>query len=210
MVTELLNLKESVSYWGNIEKAAQALLSGKIVAFPTETVYGIGVNAKDSAATSSLYRVKQRPESKKLALMIAKPDDVTKYVKEIPPIARILIKSFWPGPLTIVFVLPDNKSIGFRNSSNRVVRDLIKFAKVEIASTSANMSGEIPATDARQVINNFGDKIDVVLDDGPTQFKKPSTVVKIMDDTFKIIRHGVIEEERINRCLDENCLSFRP
>ncbi|MBO1224415.1 MAG: threonylcarbamoyl-AMP synthase [Candidatus Scalindua sediminis] len=209
MATELLNLRESVSYWGDIEKAALALLSGKIVAFPTETLYGIGVNANDSAATNCLYRVKQRPESKKLAIMIAEPDDVTKYVKEIPPIARILIKSFWPGPLTIVFALPDNKSIGFRNSSNRVVRDLIKFAKVEIASTSANISGEIPATDAQQVITNFGDKIDVVLDDGPTQFKAPSTVVKIMDDKFEIIRHGVIEEERINRCLDENCLSFR-
>ncbi len=209
MVTELLNLRESASYWGDIEKAAQALLSGKIVAFPTETLYGIGVNADDSTATNCLYRVKQRPESKKLAIMIAEPDDVTKYVKEIPPIARILIKSFWPGPLTIVFALPDNKSIGFRNSSNRVVRDLIKFAKVEIASTSANISGKIPATDAQQVITNFGDKIDVVLDDGPTQFKTPSTVVKIMDDKLEIIRHGVIEEERINRCLDENCLSFR-
>jgi tRNA A37 threonylcarbamoyladenosine synthetase subunit TsaC/SUA5/YrdC len=145
MITELLNLKESASYWENIEKAAQTLLSGKIVAFPTETVYGIGVN----------------------------------------------------------------KSIGFRNSRNHVVRDLIKTAKVEIASTSANVSGEIPATEAQQVIDSFGDKIDMVLDDGPTQCKTPSTVIKIMDDTFEIIRHGVIEEERINRCLDESCISFR-
>ncbi len=209
MTTELLNLKESASYWENIEKAAQALLSGKIVAFPTETVYGIGVNANDDAAVNCLYKVKLRPESKKLAIMIAEPDDVTKYVKDISPIARTLIKSFWPGPLTIVFVLSDNKSIGFRNSHNHVVRDLIKTAKVEIASTSANVSGEIPATEAQQVIDSFGDKIDMVLDDGPTQCKTPSTVIKIMDDTFEIIRHGVIEEERINRCLDESCISFR-
>jgi L-threonylcarbamoyladenylate synthase len=209
MVTELLNLKKSISYWENIEKAAQALLSGRIVAFPTETVYGIGVNANDAAARRSLYKIKKRSESKKLAIMIGSPDDITKYVKDIPPIARILIKSFWPGPLTIVFMLPDNKSIGFRNSSNRVVRDLIKLSKVEIASTSANISGEIPATDAQQVMDNFCDKIDIVLDDGPTKFKTPSTVVKIMGDTFEIIRHGVIEEERIKRCLDENCLSIR-
>jgi L-threonylcarbamoyladenylate synthase len=209
MVTELLDLKKSISYWENIEKAAQALLSGRIVAFPTETVYGIGVNANDAAARRSLYKIKKRSESKKLAIMIGSPDDITKYVKDIPPIARILIKSFWPGPLTIVFMLPDNKSIGFRNSSNRVVRDLIKLSKVEIASTSANISGEIPATDAQQVMDNFCDKIDIVLDDGPTKFKTPSTVVKIMGDTFEIIRHGVIEEERIKRCLDENCLSIR-
>jgi L-threonylcarbamoyladenylate synthase len=210
MVTELLNLKESVLYRENIEKAAQALLSGRIVAFPTETVYGIGANANDDAAINCLYKIKQRPESKKLAIMIAEPDDVKKYVKEIPPIARILIKSFWPGPLTIVFAFPDNKSIGFRNSSNRVVRDLIKVSKVEIASTSANISGEIAATDAQQIINNLGNKIDVVLDDGPTQFETPSTVIRITGDKYEIIRHGIIEEERINRCLDENCLSFRP
>lgn len=209
MVTELLNLKESVSYLENIKKAAQALISGKIVGFPTETVYGLGVNGSDDNAISNLYKIKKRSESKKLAIMIAKPDDITKYVKEIPPIARILINSFWPGPLTIVLMLSDKKNIGFRNSSNRVVRDLIKLSKVEIASTSANISGEIPATDAQQVMDNFCDKIDIVLDDGPTEFKVPSTVVKIVDGTFEVIRHGVIEEERIKRCLDENCVSIR-
>lgn len=209
MVTERLDLKDTVLYWDNIKKAAQALLDGKIVAFPTETVYGIGVNANDSIAIDNLYKVKQRPESKQMAIMINEADDVTKYIKEIPPVAKVLMDSFWPGPLTIVFDLSHNKSIGIRNSSNHVVRDLIKSANAAIASTSANVAGRQPAADARQVINVFGDKIDMVLDDGPAQSSTPSTVVKVKEDTFEILRYGIIEEERIKRCLNENSVSLR-
>ncbi|MFQ5963473.1 MAG: L-threonylcarbamoyladenylate synthase [Candidatus Scalinduaceae bacterium] len=209
MVTKLLDLRNAVLYRENIREAAQALISGNIIAFPTETVYGFGVEVNNSAAIKRLYSMKQRPISKKLAIMIAEPDDVTKYVKDIPPTARKLISSFWPGPLTIVFVLPGNKTIGIRNPSNHVVKDLIKCAKVEITSTSANITGRPPAINAQQVIDNLGDKIDVVLDDGPTPSRTPSTVVKIMDDSFEIIRHGLIEEERINGCLNENCIGGR-
>ncbi len=209
MVTELLNLKEPDGYWENIKKAAKALISGRIVAFPTETVYGIGVNSDDCTAIDRLYNAKQRPVSKKLAIMIAESGDLTKYVKHIPPVAVKLIKSFWPGPLTIVFVLHHNRTIGIRNSSNHVVRDLLTCAKMSIASTSANITGRPPAIDAQHVIGNLGDKIDVILDDGPTQLGTPSTVVKVIYDTVEIIRHGIIEEEKINRCLNENCVSIR-
>ncbi|ODS32854.1 MAG: hypothetical protein SCARUB_02013 [Candidatus Scalindua rubra] len=209
MTAKILIVKNSVLYQENIRNAAQALLSGKIVAFPTETVYGLGVNANDYTAIDNLYSLKQRPENKKLSIMIAEPDDVTKYVKDVPPIAKKLIESFWPGPLTMVFVLSDNNTVGIRNSSNHVVRDLIKCANVDIASSSANITGRPPATDAQQVISDFGDKIDIVLDDGQAEAGKPSTVVKILDNTFEIIRHGVIEEERLNRCLNEDCLSIR-
>ncbi len=209
MTAKILNLKNPDTYRENIKIAAKALLSGKIVAFPTETVYGLGVCADNDSAVDSLYRVKQRPRQKELSIMISEPDDVTKHVKHIPPIARRLISSFWPGPLTIIFDLPDNRTVGIRNSSHHVVRDLINTAKISIVSTSANTSGRPPATDAQQVISNFADKIDVVLDGGPAEAGNPSTVVKIVDSTFEIIRHGVIEEERLNRCLNEDCLSIR-
>lgn len=209
MITERLDIKDEVLYWDNIKKAAQALLAGRLVAFPTETVYGLGVNADDNTAIDSLYSVKQRPGSKQLAIMIADPDDVTKYVNEVPSIAKVLIDSFWPGPLTIVFMLNHDKSIGIRNSSNHVVRDLARTANVAIASTSANITGKQPAIDAQQVINNFGDNIDVVLDGGPAHSRIPSTVVKVKDDTLEILRYGIIEEERIKRCLSENSVSVR-
>ena len=209
MTAKTLNLKNPDTYWENIKIAAKALLSGKIVAFPTETVYGIGVCADNDSAIDDLYIVKRRPRHKELSIMIAELDDVTKHVKHIPPIARRLISSFWPGPLTIIFDLSDNRTLGIRNSSNRVVRDLINTAGKSIVSTSANISGMSPAIDAQQVISNFADKVEVVLDGGPAEAGKPSTVVKVVDNTFEIIRNGVIEEERLNRCLNEDCLSIR-
>jgi len=209
MTAEILYLDDKARYLENIRTAAQALLSGGIVAFPTETVYGLGVCADNERAIDSLYSVKQRPRDKKLSIMIAEPDDVTKHIKHIPPIARRLISSFWPGPLTIVFDLQDNRTVGIRNSSHHVVRDLLNAAGISIVSTSANISGRSPAIDAQQVISSFSDKVDVVLDDGPAEAGKPSTVIKIVDNTFEIIRHGVIEEERLNRCLNEDCLSIR-
>ena len=210
MTAKILNLKNPDTYTGNIKLAADALLSGKIVAFPTETVYGLGVCSDNSAAIDNLYNVKQRSKDKRLSIMIAKPVEVTKHVKQIPLIAKKLISAFWPGPLTIILELDDKSTVGLRNPDNRVIRDLINAVEIPIASTSANISGRAPAIDAQQVITNFSDKIDVVLDGGPAEAGNPSTIIKIFDDTFEIVRHGVIEEERLNRCLNEDCFSIRP
>ncbi len=209
MTAKILNLKNSESYTENIKVAADALLSGKIVAFPTETVYGLGVCSDNSAAIDNLYSVKQRSKDKKLSIMIAKPEEVTRYVKYIPLIARKLISSFWPGPLTIILELDDKTTVGLRNPDNRIIRDLISAVEIPIASTSANISGMAPAINAQQVISYFSDKTDIVLDGGPAEAGNPSTIVKICDDTFEIIRHGVIEKERLNRCLNEDCVSIR-
>ncbi len=210
MKAKILRLKNQSTYREDIKIAAQALLAGRIVAFPTETVYGLGVCADNDSAIDDLCRVKQRPVNKKFSIMISSPEDVTKYVKHVSPIAGKFIRSFWPGPLTIIFGLVDGSTVGIRNPSNRVIRDLINAVKIPIASTSANISGRTPALDAQQVINNFSDKIDIVLDCGPAEAGNHSTIVKVSNDTFSIIRHGVIEEERINRCLNEDCISIRP
>ncbi|HJO55425.1 MAG TPA: L-threonylcarbamoyladenylate synthase [Candidatus Scalindua sp.] len=208
MTAKILNLKNPDTYTENIKLAADALLSGKIVAFPTETVYGLGVCSDNSAAINNLYSVKQRSRDKKLSIMISQPEEVTRYVKPIPLIARKLISAFWPGPLTIILELDDKSTVGLRNPDNRVIRDLINAVEIPIASTSANISGRDPAIDAQQVVFNFSDKIDIVLDGGPAEAGNSSTIVKICDDTFEIIRHGVIEKERLNRCLNEDCFSI--
>ena len=208
MTAKILNLKNPDTYTGNIKLAADALLSGKIVAFPTETVYGLGVCSDNSAAIDNLYNVKQRSKDKRLSIMIAKPVEVTKHVKQIPLIAKKLISAFWPGPLTIILELDDKSTVGLRNPDNRVIRDLINAVEIPIASTSANISGMAPAIDAQQVITNFSEKIDIVLDGGPAEAGSPSTIIKICDETFEIIRHGVIEKERLNRCLNEDCFSI--
>ncbi len=208
MTAKILDLKNPDTYTENIKIAADALLSGKIVAFPTETVYGLGVCSDNSAAIDNLYRVKQRSKDKKLSIMILQPEDVTKYVKQIPLIAERLISAFWPGPLTIILNIGDKSTVGLRNPDNRVIRDLINAVEIPIASTSANISGRAPAIDAQQVVINFSNKIDLVLDGGPAEAGNPSTIVKISDDTFEIIRHGVIGKERLNRCLNEDCFSI--
>ena len=208
MTAKILNLKNPDTYTENIKLAANALLSGKIVAFPTETVYGLGVCADNDIAIDNLYSVKRRSRDKKLSIMISESEEVSKYVKHVPLIAEKLIGAFWPGPLTIILDLDDNSTVGLRNPDNRVIRDLINEVAVPIASTSANISGGSPAIDAQQVISNFSDKIDVVLDGGPAEAGNPSTVVKIWDDTYKIIRHGVIGKERLSRCLNEDCFSI--
>jgi len=208
MTAKILNLKNPDTYTENIKVAANALLSGKIVAFPTETVYGLGVCADNNTAIDNLYSVKRRSRDKKLSIMISKTEEVSKYVKHVPLIAKKLIGAFWPGPLTIILDLDDNSTVGLRNPDNRVIRDLINEVAVPIASTSANISGGSPAIDAQQVISNFSDKIDVVLDGGPAEAGNPSTIVKIWDDTYKIIRHGVIGKERLSRCLNEDCFSI--
>ena len=208
MTAKILNLKNPDTYTENIKVAANALLSGKIVAFPTETVYGLGVCADNNTAIDNLYSVKRRSRDKKLSIMISKTEEVSKYVKHVPLIAKKLIGAFWPGPLTIILDLDDNSTVGLRNPDNRVIRDLINEVAVPIASTSANISGGSPAINAQQVISNFSDKIDVVLDGGPAEAGNPSTIVKVWDDTYKIIRHGVIGKERLSRCLNEDCFSI--
>lgn len=209
MTAKILNLRNPGTYSENIKIAAKALLSGKIVAFPTETVYGLGVCVNNDTAIDDLYSVKQRPRDKKLSIMITKSEEVKEYVKHIPLITEKLISSFWPGPLTIIFELDDNNTVGFRNPDNQVIRDLINSVGIPIASTSANISGGLPAIDAQQVITCFSEKIDVILDGGPAEAGKPSTIVKIWDDTYKIIRDGVIGKERLDRCINEDCFSIR-
>ncbi|MCP4251805.1 MAG: threonylcarbamoyl-AMP synthase [Candidatus Scalindua sp.] len=208
MTAKILNLKNLDTYTENIKIAADALLSGKIVAFPTETVYGLGVCSDNATAIDNLYSVKQRSRDKKMSVMISKPEEVTKYVKQIPLIAEKLISAFWPGPLTIILELDDKSTVGLRNPDNRVIRNLINAVEIPIASTSANISGMVPAIDAQQVVTNFSDKIDIVLDGGSADAGNPSTIVKICGDTFEIIRHGVIGKERLNRCLNEDCFSI--
>ncbi len=208
MKTQHLDLQDRNSYRKNIKKAAQALLAGSIVAFPTETVYGLGVSAHNHDAINLLYMAKERSVEKKLAIMISDTEEIKEWVKVIPPVAEKLIAAFWPGPLTIVLVLPDMTTIGLRNPDNRIIRDLIKCANVPILSTSANISGRQPANDATQVIAYLGNRVDVVLDGGPTHLKTPSTVVKIHEKTFEIIRHGIIQEERILRCIHEDSFSL--
>jgi len=204
METVLLNLRDHKFYWSHIEAAAQALRNGEVVAFPTETVYGLGVHKDDEKAIERIYEVKKRPEGKRLTLMIADPEDVNKYVDHFSNTAKRLMEVFWPGALAIIFPLKDGSDLSIRLPDNTAARDLIRMAKVPIGTTSANISGCLSATDAQQVLMYLKGKIHVILDGGSTRFRSPSTVLKVMDDTIEVVRHGIISESHIRRRLESD------
>ncbi len=202
MKTAVLNLKDERLYRQHIESAAEALRSGKLVVFPTETVYGIGAHRDNKDAIERIYAVKGRPEEKKLTLMVADAGDVGKYTGHCSLTAKKLMDFFWPGPLAIVFPLADGSDLSIRLPDNSAARDLIRTAKVPVVTTSANLSGRPPATNARQALMDLGGKVSVILDGGTTRLCVPSTIVKVDGERVEIIRHGVIPEASIRSCLE--------
>jgi L-threonylcarbamoyladenylate synthase len=207
--TRVFNVKDKSIYWEHLNEAADALRKGEIVAFPTETVYGLGVNADLEVAVKGLYAVKQRPQEKEFARIIADFDEIDSLLEKVrarhslAPAIQRLIERFWPGPLTIVFSGYGNRDIGIRFPDHEVARDLVRLSKVPVLATSANVSGMPPATNAQEVMASMGGKIKIILDGGPCTLKVPSTVVKISVDSYEILRIGAISEEVINECLKE-------
>lgn len=179
-----------------IQFAAALLRSGGLVAFPTETVYGIGVNFLDKKAVERLYEVKKRPKDKPFTIHIAQIDTMRGLCCEFSPLAEKLIKNFWPGPLTII-LKSGTKKLGFRMPANTVAKALIAESGVPVAAPSANISGAKPPVDAENILKEFDGKIDLVLDAGKTEFRKESTVVDITESPYRILREGAVSQEEI-------------
>ena len=189
-----------------IEKAAQWILQGKVVAFPTETFYGLGADARDGEALQKIFRVKEREEDKPLLLLVADRTWLPGLVKDIPPRAGPLIERFWPGPLTLVFeasahlspLLTGNTGkIGLRISSHPVAQALVQVMGRAITATSANVSGQPSPSEAREVFQSLGEKIDAILDGGKTPGGLGSTVVDVSGVSPKIIRQGAIPQAEL-------------
>ncbi len=185
----------------DLEEPAAILRRGGLVAFPTETVYGLGANALDPAAIERLRAAKNRPAEKHFTLHIASADDVPRFAAEVPRGARALMGRYWPGPLTIIFPAKDGEGIGLRVPACEVARELIRLVGAPLAAPSANPSGLEPATDAEQVRAYFDGAIDAVVDGGPAVIKQASTVVRFDADGYQILRSGMITPEMIHQLL---------
>lgn len=181
-----------------IKDAVSAVKQGGLAAFPTETVYGIGVDAYNPDAVHRLCNIKCRPEDKPLSLNISTFNEVYNLVDTVPPFAERLMERYWPGPLTIVFPGPGG-GVGIRYPAHPVANRLIKLAGRPLIMPSANISGEEPAVNARQVSEVFDGQVDVIVDGGEASVKIASTVVRVSGDSFEVIREGVITEEMIRR-----------
>ncbi len=198
-----------------IREAAKIIQKGGLVAFPTETVYGLGANAFNEKSIDRVFEAKGRSRSKPLAIQVASFEDVEPLVEEIPPWGMNLASEFWPGPLTMVFMASkkvsslltgDGKGIGIRIPDSRIALELIKEAKVPLTSPSANLSGKEEPLSAEDVSRDLSDKIDMIIDGGKVRLGRPSTVLDFTTSPPKILRHGAIERKRIEENLNTKLL----
>lgn len=187
-----------------IKKAAHLLRNGGLVAFPTETVYGLGANGLDPGAIAKIFMAKGRPLDNPLILHIAEPGEVYGLAENVSLAAATLMKEFWPGPLTLVLprksFIPDEVTAGLdtvaiRMPAHSVALALIKEAGIPVAAPSANRSGYPSPTTAFHVLDDLNGKIDAVLDAGPTGIGLESTVLDLSGDKPVILRPGGVTKE---------------
>lgn len=189
-----------------IHKAAEVLKKGGIVAFPTDTFYGLGADAANDEAVKKIYSIKERDYYKPILILMDNKDKVSKYVKDMPQIAKKLIDKFWPGPLTIIFyaspaisqsLLGRGNKIGIRIPNNPITLLFLKAAGCPVTATSANISGRPSPSDPEEVKKSLGEKIDIILDAGRTTGIKESTVIDVAEQPPVCIREGMVTIKEI-------------
>ncbi len=182
-----------------LEPAAAALADGQIVAFPTETVYGLGVNAEDAAAVARLRDLKGERGDKPFMILIPDPEHAFRHAGLPPAPAMRLMRIAWPGPLTLV--LPGRggaPEVGLRCPDHPVARELLRAVRFPVASSSANRSAAPPATAAAEVRDALGDAVAVILDGGPTPLRLSSTVARVCEGgAIELLREGSFPVERL-------------
>ena len=198
-----------------LREPAIALRQGALVAFPTETVYGLGCNPFDATAVQRLFVIKGRPTDRPLILHVANEEQAWELTAEIPETARKLAEHFFPGPLTIVLprapevpesVCGGGDKVGIRCPAHPIARELISLASVPVAAPSANLSGHISPTDAEEVLRQLSGRIEYVVDGGPTLVGIESTVIDLTVTPARILRLGAIPLEDIENILGEPVL----
>ena len=193
-----------------LKRAADVINAGGVVAFPTESFYGLAVRASDEKAIQRLFGIKKRKSGQPILILIPSVEDLDRYAMYIPEIARQLIKRFWPGGLTLVFEAKPNLShlltagtgkIGLRLSSHPVATALARAVGVPITGTSANISGHPACLSAEAVFRSLGKSVDLILDGGETKGGKGSTIVDVTVDPPIVLREGMVNQQALDDCL---------
>ena len=191
-----------------IHSAAQCLLSGGLVAYPTESFYGLAVDATNKDAIKRLFLVKKRRTNRPILILIQSVQVLEQYVMHIPQVAHRLIKAFWPGGLTLVFEADPKISplltagtgkIGIRLSSHPVATALARKIQGPITGTSANISSEPACRNAKEILSTFGETVDLILDGGQAAGKIGSTVLDVTTDPPRILREGMIQRDQLEK-----------
>ena len=193
-----------------IKEAAEVILNNGVIGYPTETIYGLGANALSDAAVEKVFELKGREKNKPILIIASELDQVKKLVVSFPHHAEILAKAFWPGALTMVFeaapqlsklLFGGGNQIGIRIPANQVCLELIKLCGVPITSTSANLSGKENPITAKEVLEYFGNKLDLIIDGGTLPSRVASTVIAIENEKLKLLREGAIPYAKIQHVI---------
>ncbi|MCR4401181.1 MAG: L-threonylcarbamoyladenylate synthase [Firmicutes bacterium] len=210
--TEVVRLDPGRPDVGVIRRAAGIIRAGGLVAFPTETVYGLGANGLSASAVARIFAAKGRPQDNPLILHVATPEDARRVVAGIPPLAQRLMERFWPGPLTLVLPkrpeVPDEvtaglPTVGVRMPDNTIALTLIAETGVPIAAPSANVSGRPSPTSAEHVVADLAGRIDMVLDGGSSTVGVESTVIDMTSSPPQVLRPGGVSVEELEETLGE-------
>jgi len=209
VLTRLYRLQRTEQDWaGALADAARVLRSGGLVAFPTETVYGLGANALDPQAVRRIFTAKGRPQDNPLIVHVAGAEQVPGLVRHIPPVAERLMAAFWPGPLTLVLprlpvvpleVTAGLETVAVRFPSHPVAQALLRTAGVPVAAPSANRSGRPSPTRAEHVMEDMEGRVEVVLDGGPCGVGLESTVVDCTSSRLRLLRPGGVTPQDLER-----------
>ncbi|MBL7084939.1 MAG: threonylcarbamoyl-AMP synthase [Candidatus Omnitrophica bacterium] len=176
-----------------IKEAAEVIKKGGIVAFPTETVYGLAADFANKQAVEKIFKVKKRPKNKPLSVQIEDITYLEELASDIPAFAYQLMSKFWPGPLTLVFKKAEEaKTIGVRIPANKIARSLIKESGVPLVVPSANISGKPAAKTAEEALQAFDGRIEMIIDGGAVELGVVSTVLDLSVSPPKVLREGAI------------------
>ncbi len=204
-----LDLKNTTDY-SKLKVVGEIIRNGGLVLFPTETVYGLGANGLDENAVKKIYKAKGREQDNPLILHVSNFDMVSKIAKNISDIEYTLMKTFWPGPFTIILdrkeIVPDIvtaglDTVGIRMPSGSIAKELISYAGIPIAAPSANVSGRPSGTNISDIFEELSDKVDYIVDGGECEVGLESTVVRVVDGIPNILRPGKISPEDIKKAV---------
>lgn len=210
METKTIKIDPKNPEISKIKIASKILKNGGLVAFPTETVYGLGANALDKKAVSKIFIAKGRPQDNPLIIHISDKKELYKLSSDVTPTALVLADKFWPGPLTIILkkskIVPKKitaglGSVAIRMPSSKIALEIIRNSKTPIAAPSANISGKPSPTKATHVIDDLSNKIDLVIDGGKVAIGIESTVLDLTQKIPQILRPGKITKEQLEQVL---------
>ncbi|MBI5475420.1 MAG: threonylcarbamoyl-AMP synthase [Ignavibacteriales bacterium] len=204
--SKIITLDENINIDSVVQKAAEYIMRGEIILYPTDTIYGLGCNAFNANAVEKLFRIKERSPTNPALMLISGIEMLEKIVQPPTSIAKKIIEKFWPGPLTLLFtpidrmsdlLVSDKSKIGVRMPANKFCRNLSNKCNAPIVSTSANISGMETSGKMSDLIKLFDDKVELIVDNGDALNSQPSTIVDLTGDQLRIIREGAIPVSEI-------------